>query len=175
MSQILVLIYQGLYKNHSFISRRSWDWIHINETSIEFGSQSRSPRKVTVCIIIFALFWFLTFWFGFFFICLCVFLFCFCFDIYSRPWLGTKFDWCLIDSKNNYAHCDFPGYSKCEKNIYCDFFSGDFFSTDATHTYDIILNTDTISILIPSIPTPSTYKGMILIETLIYENQNLTH
>jgi hypothetical protein len=24
-----------------------------------------------------------------------------------------------------------------------------FFSTDATHTYDIILNTDTISILIP--------------------------
>ena len=42
MSQILVLIYQGLYKNHSFIIRRSWDWIHINETSIEFGSQSRS-------------------------------------------------------------------------------------------------------------------------------------
>jgi hypothetical protein len=26
-----------------------------------------------------------------------------------------------------------------------------------------------------SIPTPSKYKGMILIETLIYENQNLTH
>ena len=41
-SQILVLIYQGLIKNHSFIIRRSWDWIHINETSIEFGSQSRS-------------------------------------------------------------------------------------------------------------------------------------
>jgi hypothetical protein len=43
MSHILVLIYiQGLYKNHSFIIRRSWDWIHINEISIEFGSQSRS-------------------------------------------------------------------------------------------------------------------------------------
>jgi hypothetical protein len=42
MSQILVLIYKGLYKNHSFIIRRSWDWIHINETSIEIGSQSRS-------------------------------------------------------------------------------------------------------------------------------------
>ena len=42
MSQMLVLIYQGLYKNHSFIIRRSWDWIHINETSIEFGSQLRS-------------------------------------------------------------------------------------------------------------------------------------
>jgi hypothetical protein len=26
-----------------------------------------------------------------------------------------------------------------------------------------------------SIPTPSNYKGMILIETLIYNNQNLTH
>jgi hypothetical protein len=25
MSQILVLIYQSLYKNHSFIIRRSWD------------------------------------------------------------------------------------------------------------------------------------------------------
>jgi hypothetical protein len=57
-------------------------------------------------------------------VCVC-FLFCFCFDIYSRPWLRTKFDWCLIDM----------------------------YST----------------------PTPSNYKGMILIETLIYENQNLTH
>ena len=34
-------------------------------------------------------------------------------------------------------------------NIYCDVFSCDFFSTDATHTHDIILNTDIISILIP--------------------------
>ena len=42
MSQILVLIYQGLCKNHSFIIKRIWDWIHINQTSIEFGSQSRS-------------------------------------------------------------------------------------------------------------------------------------
>ena len=41
MSQILVLIYQGLY-NLSFIIRSSSDWIHINETSIECGSQSRS-------------------------------------------------------------------------------------------------------------------------------------
>ena len=40
MIQILVLTYQGLYKNHSFITRSNWDWIHINETSIEFGSQS---------------------------------------------------------------------------------------------------------------------------------------
>jgi hypothetical protein len=42
MSQILVIIYQGLYKNHSLIIRRSWDWIHINEISIEFGSKSWS-------------------------------------------------------------------------------------------------------------------------------------
>jgi hypothetical protein len=34
------------------------------------------------------------------------------------------------------------------KKIYCDFFPVTF-STDATHTYDIILNTDTLSILIP--------------------------
>jgi hypothetical protein len=47
-------------------------------------------------------------------------------------------------NKNNYAHCDFPGYSKCGKNLY-------------------------------SIPTPSNYKGIIRIETLIYENQNLPH
>jgi hypothetical protein len=80
------------------------------------------PRKVTVRIIIFALFLFLTFCFVFsLFVC---FLFCFCFDIYSRPWLRTNFDWCLID-------------------MY-------------------------------SIPTPSNYKGIIIIETLIYENQNLT-
>ena len=51
-------------------------------------------------------------------------------------------------NKYNYAHCDFPGYSKCGKNILW-LFSCDFFSTDATHTCDIILNTDTISILIP--------------------------
>ena len=37
----------------------------------------------------------------------------------------------------------FRGIVNVEKN-YCDFFS-----TDATHTYDIILNTDTLSILIP--------------------------
>ena len=42
----------------------------------------------------------------------------------------------------------FRGTVNVEK-IYCHFFSCDFFSTDATHTYDIILNTDTISILIP--------------------------
>jgi hypothetical protein len=41
-SQILVIIYQGLYKNHSFIIRRSCDRIHINEIWIEFVSQSRS-------------------------------------------------------------------------------------------------------------------------------------
>ena len=66
--------------------------------------------------------------FCFFFICLCVFLFCFCFEIYSTPWLRTKFDWWLIDM------------------------------------YSIL--------------TPSNYKGIILIETMIqnvYENQNLTH
>ena len=40
----------------------------------------------------------------------------------------------------------FQGIVNVEK-IYCDF-SSDFFSTDATHTYDIILNTDTLSILI---------------------------
>ena len=42
----------------------------------------------------------------------------------------------------------FQGIVNVEK-IYCDFFSVNFFSTDATHTYDIILNTDTISIFIP--------------------------
>jgi hypothetical protein len=42
----------------------------------------------------------------------------------------------------------FQGIVNVEK-IYCDFFSCDFFSTDATHTYDIILNTDIVSILIP--------------------------
>ena len=46
-------------------------------------------------------------------------------------------------SKNNYTHSDFSGIVNVEK-IYCDFFS-----TDATHTYNIILNTDTLSILIP--------------------------
>ena len=101
MSQILVLIYQGLYKNHSFISRRSWDWIHINETSIEFGSQSRSWINIKT----------------------------------KTKQKNTQTNKEKTkpkrqkpkQNKNNYAHCDFPGYSKCGKNIYCDFFSGDFF------------------------------------------------
>ena len=42
----------------------------------------------------------------------------------------------------------FRGIVNVEKN-YCDFFSCDFLSTDATHTYGIILNTDTLSILMP--------------------------
>jgi hypothetical protein len=41
----------------------------------------------------------------------------------------------------------FRGIVNVEK-IYCDFSSCDFFSTDTTNTYDNILNTDTISILI---------------------------
>jgi hypothetical protein len=44
----------------------------------------------------------------------------------------------------------FRGIVNMEK-IYCDFFSCDFCSTDATHTYDIILNIDTISILIHTV------------------------
>ena len=52
-------------------------------------------------------------------------------------------------SKNNYTRSDFSGYSKCGKKIIVTFFSVTFFSTDGTHTYDIILNTDTLSILIP--------------------------
>ena len=40
-------------------------------------------------------------------------------------------------------HTDFSGIVNVEK-IYCDFFS-----TDAIHTYNIILNTDTLSISIP--------------------------
>jgi uncharacterized protein YxeA len=100
MSHILVFIYQGLYKNHSFIIRRSWDWIHINETSIEFGSQARS-------------------WI----------------NIYKKD--TQKSTHKQIKKKqnktsktktkqNNYTNCDFPGYSKCGKNILwlfsCDFF-----------------------------------------------------
>ena len=86
-----------------------------------YSSTFTIPRKVTVYIIIFVLFLFLTFCFVFsLFVCVV-----FCFDIYSRPWLRTKFDWCLID------------------------------------TY--------------SMSTPSNYKGIILTETLIYENQNLIH
>ena len=122
MSQILVLIYQGLY-NHSFMIRSSSDWIHINETSIECGSQSKSWIKI------------------------------------SKQKQNKKTHKQIKkktkkkqnkkkQSKNNYTHCDFPGYSKCGKIILW-LFSCDFFSTDATHTYDIILNTDTISILIP--------------------------
>jgi hypothetical protein len=50
--------------------------------------------------------------------------------------------------QNKYTHCDFLRNSKCGKNILW-LFPVIFFSTDATHTYNIILNTDTISILIP--------------------------
>jgi exopolysaccharide biosynthesis predicted pyruvyltransferase EpsI len=46
-------------------------------------------------------------------------------------------------------HTDFPGYSKCGKKYIVTFFPVTFFSAETTHTYDIILNTDTISILIP--------------------------
>jgi hypothetical protein len=117
----LVLIYQGLYKNHSFIIRRSWHWIHINETSIEFGSQSRS-------------------WI----------------NIKTKTKQKTHKQIKKKQSKTSITKTKqkslytltFRGIVNVEK-IYCDFFSCDFFSTDATHTYDIIFNTDIISILIP--------------------------
>ena len=123
MSQILVLICQGLYKNHSVIIRRSWDWIHINETSIEFGSQSRSwiniktktRQKNTQT---------------------------------NKEKNKTKRHKNKNKTKIIIHTVTFRGIVNVEK-IYCNFFSCDFFSADATHTYDIILNTDTISILIP--------------------------
>ena len=131
MSQILVLIYQGLIKNHSFIIRRSWDWIHINEISIEFGSQ-------------------------------------------SRPWINIETKTKQNNTQTNKERTTqnvksknkakiimhtltFGGIVNVEKN-YCDFFSCDFFSTDATHTYDIILNTDTF-ININSIQSMITNKS----------------
>ena len=90
-SQILVLIYQGLYENHSFIIRRSWDWIQINETSVEFGSQSRSWINIKT----------------------------------KTKQKNTQTNKEKTkpkrqkpkQNKNNYAHCDFPGYTKCGKNI----------------------------------------------------------
>ena len=125
MSQILVLIYilyQGLYQNNSFIIRRSSDWIHINEISIEFGSQSRSwinfktktKQKKT-----------------------------------QTNKEKTKQNVKIKNKTKISMHTvTFRGIVNVEK-IYCDFFSCEFLSIDATHTYDIILNTDTISILIP--------------------------
>ena len=124
MSQMLFLIYQGLYKNHTFIIRRSWDWIHINETSTEFDSQSRSWINIKT----------------------------------RTPPKKNKKNHKQIKKKQNVKNKNktkiimhtvtFRSIVNVEK-IYCDFFSCDFFSIDATHTYDIILNTDTISILIP--------------------------
>jgi hypothetical protein len=52
MSQILVLIYQGLIKNHSFIIRRSWDWIHTHQFCFVFS--------LFVCVFfVLFLFWYL--------------------------------------------------------------------------------------------------------------------
>ena len=80
----------------------------------------------------------------------------------SRPWINIKAKTKQktqtnkektkqnVKNKNKakiIIHTDFPGYSKCGKNILL-LFSCDFVSTDATHTYDIILNTNNISILI---------------------------
>jgi hypothetical protein len=113
MSQILVLIYQGLY-NHSFIIRSSW--IHINEKSIECGSQSRSWINIKT-------------------------------KTKQKNTHKLKKDekkrQKQKQNKHNYTHCEFPGYSICGINLLW------LFSTDATHTCDIILNTVTISILIP--------------------------
>jgi hypothetical protein len=47
MSQILVLIYQGLYKNHSFIIRRSWDLIHIN---VKFSQKKRKTIRSIIFV-----------------------------------------------------------------------------------------------------------------------------
>ena len=94
-------IYQGLYKNHSFIIRRSWEGIHINETSIEFGSQSRS-------------------WI----------------NIYKKDTQKSTHKqikkkqnktYKTKTKQNNYTNCDFPGYSKCGKNILWLFFLWLFF------------------------------------------------
>jgi hypothetical protein len=122
ISKILLLIYQGLYKNHSFIIRRSWDWIHINEISIEFGSQSRPWINIETK------------------------------TKQNNTQTNKERTTQNVKSKNkakiNIYTVTFRGIVNVEK-IYCDCFCCDYFSTDVTHTYDIILNTDTISILIP--------------------------
>ena len=77
----------------TFIIRRSWDWIHINETSIEFCSQSRSwiniktktKQKNT--------------------------------QTNKRKNKTKRQKQKQKQNKNNYTHYDFPGYSKCGKNI----------------------------------------------------------
>ena len=107
---------------HSFIIRRSWDLIHINETSIVFGSQSRSWINIKTK------------------------------TKQKNTQTNKEKTTQSVKNKNKtkiIIHTvTFRGIVNVEK-IYCDSFSCDFFSTDATHTCDIILNTDTISILIP--------------------------
>ena len=90
--------------------------MHISETSIEFGSQSKQKQNIKIQT-----------------------------NKEKKPKQNVK-------NKNKtkiIIHTvTYRGIVNVEK-IYCDFLSCDFFSTDATHIYDIILNTDTISILIP--------------------------
>jgi uncharacterized protein YxeA len=99
MSQILVLIYQGLY-NHSFIIRSSSDWIHINETSIEFGSQSRSWINIKTK------------------------------TRQKNTQTNKEKTKQNVKNKNKtkiIIHTDFPGYSKCGKNLLWLFFLWLFF------------------------------------------------
>ena len=96
--------------------------MHINETSIEFGSQSRTWINIKTKT--------------------------------KQKNTQTNKEKTKQNVKNkNKATIiiytvTFRGIVNVEK-YFMIFFPVTFFSTDATHTYDIILNTDTISILIP--------------------------
>ena len=84
-----------------------WDWIHINETSIEFGSQSRSWINIKTK------------------------------TKQKNTQTNKEKTKQNVNKKNDYAHYDFPGYSKCGKNILW-LFSCDIFSNDATHTCKVL-------------------------------------
>jgi hypothetical protein len=91
--------------------------MHINETSIEFGSQSRSWINIKAK------------------------------TKQKNTQTNKEKTKQNVKNKNKTKICihteTFRGIVNVE-TIYCDFFS-----TDATHTYDIILNTNTISLSIP--------------------------
>ena len=120
--------------------------VTINFFHIYYSPKSQSVYNYFCFVFVFDVL------FCFFFICLCVF--CLVFVLIFIQDLNTQTN--KEKTKQNVKNkakiiihtLTFRGIVNVD-NIYCDFFSCDFFSTDSTHTYNIILNTDTLSILIP--------------------------
>ena len=96
---------------------------------IYFPPESHS---VYIYFCFFLLFWRFVLFFLYLFVC-----FLFCFDIYSRPWLRTKFDWCLIDMYSIPTPSNYKGVKITAVSIQIGHFLSTFVLQEVEETHNL--------------------------------------